>query len=189
MCSTNVILLHRILFYAVVNPHNVLYKPSGKSTSSAQSAALQFLIDKIIQLMCCHIREILCSEIRKNMIANDVFIVRITGRFHTQFCCGKPLTRCLCHGQFQSRNWLALQNSLKLCHLFLYLRKRSGIYKFVFQRSIFLMPDRDTSLKPTVFSLVNVAASSRHLKFLLTSFRTVQSKKTPAFSPILMIYS
>ena len=189
MRSMNVILLHCILFYAVVNPHNVLYKPSGKSASSAQSTALQFLKDKIIQLMCCHIRKILCSEIRKNMIANDVFIVCITGRFHTQFCCRKPLTRCLCHGQFQSRNWLALQNSLKLCHFFLYFRKRSGIHKFVFQRSIFLMPDWDTSLKPTVFSLVNVAASSWHWKSLLTSFRTVQSKKTSAFSPILMIYS
>ena len=173
----------------MVNSHNVLYKSNRKSSSSAQSAALQFLIDKIIQLMCCYIREIFCSETRKNMIANDVFIVSITGRFHTQFCRRKPLTRCLCHGQFQSRNWLVLQNSLKLCHLFLYLRKRSGIQKFVFQRSIFLMTDRDTSLKPTVFSLVNVAASSQHLKSLLTSFRTVQSKKTPAFSPILMIYS
>ena len=139
--------------------------------------------------MCRHIREILCSEIRKNVIANDILIVRITRRFHTQFCRRKPLTRCLCHGQFQSRNWLALQNSLKLCHFFLYLRKRSGIHKFVFQRSIFLMPDWDTSLKPTVFSLVNVAASSWHWKSLLTSFRTVQSKKTSAFSPILMIYS
>ena len=139
--------------------------------------------------MCCHICEILCSEIRKNMIANDVFIVRITGRLHTQFCCGKPLTRCLCHCQFQSRNWLALQNSLKLCHFFLYLRKRSGIHKFVFQRPIFLMTDGNTSLKPTIFSLVNVAASSWHLKSLLTSFRTVQSRKNPVFSLILMIYS
>ena len=26
------------------------------------------------------------------MIANDVFVVRITGRFHTQFCRRKPLT-------------------------------------------------------------------------------------------------
>ena len=189
MRSLNAILLHCILFYAVVNTHNVLYKPSGKSTSSTQSTVLQFLIDKIIQLMCRHIRKILCSEIRKNMIANDVFIVRITGRFHTQFCRRKPLTRCLCHGQFQSRNWLALQNSLKLCHLFLYLGKRSGIYKFVFQRPIFLMTNRDTSLKPTVFSLVNVAASSRHLKFLLTSFRTVQNRENPVFSLIWMIYS